>query len=162
MEKGGRAFFSLALKNIQLINIKYYILILNNSTMECVICLEDISCNDYCKFNCCNNSVHNTCLKSWVDKSITNNKKNVAKCFICSQKNSAIEHILMQHSCNANTSEIVNNNNNNYIIIDISANNINQTQTQSYIEIRSFLILKLIYTTLVISILFIGFLYLTL
>jgi hypothetical protein len=59
------------------------------------------------------------------------------------------------------TSEIVNNNNNNYIIIDISANNINNTQAQSYIELRSFLILKLIYTTLVISILFIGFLYLT-
>ena len=130
--------------------------------MECVICLEDISCNDYCKFNCCNNSVHNTCLKSWVDKSITHKKRNVAKCFICSQKNSAIEHILTQHSYNANTNEIVNNNNNNYIIIDISANNINQTQAQSYIEIRSFLILKLIYTTLAISILLIGFLYLTL
>jgi len=131
--------------------------------MECVICLEDISCNDYCKFNCCNNSVHNTCLKSWVDKSITNKKRNVAKCFICSQKNSAIEHILTQHSYNANANEIVNNNNNNnYIIIDISANNFNQTQTQAYIEIRSFFILKLIYTTLAISILLIGFLYLTL
>jgi hypothetical protein len=127
--------------------------------MECVICLEDISCNDYCKFNCCNNSVHNNCLKSWVDKSIKN--KNVANCFICSQKNSAIENIIMRHSCNYNTSEIVNNNNNNYIIIDISANNVNQTQSQAYIEVRSFLILKLIYTTLTIAILFIGFLYLT-
>ena len=127
--------------------------------MECVICLEDISCNDYCKFNCCNNSAHNICLKSWVDKSIKN--KNVANCFICSQKNSAIENIIALHSCNYNTSEIVNNNNNNYIIIDISSNNINNTQAQSYIEIRSFFILKLIYTTLVISILFIGFLYLT-
>jgi|APGre2960657444_1045066.scaffolds.fasta_scaffold86651_2 hypothetical protein len=135
--------------------------------MECVICLEDIYCNDYCKFNCCNNSVHNTCLKSWVDKSIK--KKNVAKCFICSQKNSAIENILTQHSCNANANAIAsateimnNNNNNNYIIIDISANNIIQTQAQAYIEIRSFLILKLIYTTLAIAILFISFLYLTL
>jgi hypothetical protein len=128
--------------------------------MECVICLEDIICNDYCKFNCCNNSVHNTCLKSWVDKSIKNT--NVANCFICSQKNNAIENIIRLHSYNANANEIVNNNNNNYIIIDISANNINQTQSQSYIEIRSFLILKLIYTTLVICILFIGFLYITL
>lgn len=127
--------------------------------MECVICLEDISCNDYCKFNCCNNSAHNICLKSWVDKSIKN--KNVANCFICSQKNSAIENIIALHSCNYNTSEIVNNNNNNYIIIDISANNINHTQAQSYIEIRSFFILKIIYTTLVICILFIGFLYIT-
>jgi hypothetical protein len=129
--------------------------------MECVICLEDISCNDYSKFNCCNNSAHNICLKSWVDKSIKN--KNVAKCFICSQKNSAIENIIALHSCNYNTSEIMNNNNNNnYIIIDISANNINNTQSQAYIEVRSFLILKLIYTTLTIAILFIGFLYLTL
>jgi hypothetical protein len=127
--------------------------------MECVICLEDISCNDYSKFNCCNNSVHNTCLKSWVDKSIKN--KNVAKCFICSQKNSAIENIITRHSCIA-TEILNNNNNNNYIIIDISANNVNQTQAQAYIEIRSFLILKLIYTTLAISILLIGFLYLTL
>jgi hypothetical protein len=125
--------------------------------MECVICLEDIICNDYCKFNCCNNSVHNICLKSWVDKSIKNT--NVAKCFICSQKNSAIENIIRLNSYNAN--EIMNNNNNNYIIIDISANNINQTQSQSYIEIWSFFILKLIYTTLVICILFIGFLYIT-
>jgi hypothetical protein len=128
--------------------------------MECVICLEDISCNDYCKFNCCNNSVHNNCLKSWVDKSIKNT--NVAKCFICNQKNNAIENIIRLNSYNANVNanEIVNNNNNNYIIIDISANNINQTQ--SYIEIRSFFILKLIYTILVICILFIGFLYITL
>ena len=129
--------------------------------MECVICLEDISCNDYCKFNCCNNSSHNSCLKSWVDKSIKTKNKNVAKCFICSQKNSAIENIITHHSCIA-TEILNNNNNNNYIIIDISANNVNQTQAQAYIEIRSFLILKLIYTTLAISILLIGFLYLTL
>jgi hypothetical protein len=123
--------------------------------MECVICLEDISCNDYCKFNCCNNSVHNTCLKSWVDKSIK--KTNVANCFICSQKNNAIENIIRLHSYNGN--ELVNNNNNNFIIIDISANNINRTH--SYVELRSFFILKLIYTTLLICILFIGFLYIT-
>jgi hypothetical protein len=123
--------------------------------MECVICLEDISCNDYCKFNCCNNSVHNTCLTSWVEKSIK--KTNVANCFICSQKNNAIENIIRLHSYNVN--EVVNNNNNNFIIIDISANNINQTH--SYVEISSFLILKLFYTTLLICILFIGFLYIT-
>uniref|UniRef100_A0A6C0D5C0 Uncharacterized protein n=1 Tax=viral metagenome TaxID=1070528 RepID=A0A6C0D5C0_9ZZZZ len=130
--------------------------------MECVICLEDIICNDYCKFNCCNNSVHNTCLKLWVDKSIKNT--TVAKCFICSQKNNAIENIirLNSYNSNANANEIVNNNNNNYIIIDISANNINQTRAQAYIEIRYFFILKLIYTTLVICILFIGFLYIKL
>jgi len=129
--------------------------------MECVICLEDISCNDYCKFNCCNNSVHNTCLKSWVDKSIKN--KNVAKCFICGQKNSAIENIITRHSCIA-TEILNNNNNNNYIIIDISANNLthSQSQSHSYIEVTAFFILKLIYITLAISILFIGFLYLTL
>ena len=128
--------------------------------MECVICLDDISCNDYCKFNCCNNSVHNTCLKSWVDKSIKN--KNVAKCFICSQKNYAIEHIITHKSYNANAGEIVNNNNNNnYIIIDISANAYSSIQTQTYIELRSLLILKLIYSTLTITILLLAFIYIS-
>jgi hypothetical protein len=125
--------------------------------MECVICLDDICCNDYSKFNCCNNSVHNVCLKSWVVKSI--NKKNVSKCFICSQKNDAIESIITHNSYNSN--EIINNNNNNnYIIIDISANNI--SQTQPYIESKSFFILKLIYSTLAISIMLLGFLYISL
>ena len=125
--------------------------------MECVICLEDICCNDYSKFNCCNNSAHNVCLKSWVVTNINN--KNVAKCFICSQKNEAIESIIM-HNTNTNTNELLNSNNNNFIIIDISTNNIRQIQP--YIESKYFFILKIIYSTSVILILLLGFIYISL
>ena len=123
--------------------------------MECVICLEDICGNDYSKFNCCNNSAHNVCLKSWVVTNINN--KNVANCFICSQKNEAIESIIMR---NTNSNELLNSNNNNFIIIDISTNNIRQIQP--YIESKYFFILKFIYSTLVILILLLGFLYISL
>ena len=127
--------------------------------MECVICLEDICGNDYSKFNCCNNSAHNVCLKSWVVTNINN--KNITKCFICSQKNEAIESIIMRNTnANANTNELLNSNNNNFIIIDISTNNIRQIQP--YIESKYFFILKFIYSTLVILILLLGFFYISL
>ena len=125
--------------------------------MECVICLEDICGNDYSKFNCCNNSAHNVCLKSWVVTNINN--KNVEKCFICSQKNEAIESIIMRNT-NTNSNELLNSNNNNFIIIDISTNNIRQIQP--YIESKYFFILKIIYSTLVILILLLGFIYISL
>ena len=123
--------------------------------MECVICLEDICGNDYSKFNCCNNSAHNVCLKSWVVTNINN--KNVSKCFICSQKNEAIESIVVH---NTNSNELLNSNNNNFIIIDISTNNIRQIQP--YIESKYFFILKIIYSTSVILILLLGFTYISL
>ena len=133
--------------------------------MECVICLDNITTNDYYKFNCCNNCVHSDCLKMWVVKNINN--KDISKCFICSQKNYAIENIIT-HLCH-NNDEIINSNNNhnnnnrnnnnntNYIIIDISANN---SQLQPYIESRPFFFLKIIYSISLLSILFLGFIYL--
>ena len=140
--------------------------------MECVICLEDISCNAYSKFNCCNNSVHNHCLNEWVVKNIDN--KNVAKCFICSQTNNAIKNILMLYcvdetnislsnnsvSNNSLSNNSVSNNNNyNYIIIDIS-NNI--LSIQPYIETRSFFFFKIFYSMFAVSILVLGFIYISL
>lgn len=124
--------------------------------MECVICLDAIICNDYYKFNCCNNCVHSSCLKTWVVKNINN--KDISKCFICSQKNYAIENIILHHCYNndeINNSNI-NNNNTNYIIIDISAN---RRQLQPYIESKPFFFLKIIYCISVFSILLLGFIY---
>ena len=127
--------------------------------MECIICLDDISSNDYSEFNCCNNSAHNSCLKSWVVKNIDN--KNISKCFICSQDNSAIKNIISLYSYNRD--EIINssisNNSTNYIIIDLSANN---REIQPYIENKSAFMLKIIYSTLVISLLLLGFIYISL
>ena len=145
--------------------------------MECVICLDDISCNAYSKFNCCNNSVHNHCLNEWVVKNIDN--KNVAKCFICSQTNNAIKNILMLYCVDEtnislsnnsvsnnslsnnslNNNSLSNNNNYNYIIIDIS-NNI--LSIQPYIETRSFFFFKIFYSMFAVSILVLGFIYISL
>jgi hypothetical protein len=132
--------------------------------MECVICLDDISCNDYCKFNCCNNSAHILCLNSWIVKNIDN--KNIHKCFICNQDNNAIKNIISLYSCNSD--EILNSNistisNTNIFIIDLSANNSQVIPyPQSYIETRSFCILKILYSSLAISILLLGFIYISL
>ena len=134
--------------------------------MECIICLDEINTNvnDNCKFNCCNNNAHNSCLIEWVVNNI--DKKDISKCFICSQKNNAIETIISHYA--HISSEIINNNNtstntnntnrSNYIIVDISTN---VSEQQNNIQIKSFLILKLIYSTLLISLLLLGFIYIS-
>jgi hypothetical protein len=131
--------------------------------MECVICLDDISCNDHCKFNCCNNSAHILCLNSWIINNIDN--KNIHKCFICNQDNNAIKNIMSLYSYNSDEIyEILNSNINNIsttniFIIDISGNN---SQTIPYANTRSLCILKIIYSSLAISILLVGFIYISL
>jgi hypothetical protein len=131
--------------------------------MECVICLDDISCNDHCKFNCCNNSAHILCLNSWIVKNIDN--KNIHKCFICNQDNNAIKNIMSLYSYNSDEiNEILNSNINNIsttniFIIDISGNS---SQTIPYANTRSFCIFKIIYSSLAISILLVGFIYISL
>jgi hypothetical protein len=129
--------------------------------MECVICLDDISCNDYCKFNCCNNSAHIVCLNSWIVQNINN--KNVHKCFICNQDNNALKNIISLYTFN--NDEIINNaiSNTNIFIIDLSANNSQVIPyPRSYIETKSFCILKILYSSLAISILLLGFIYISL
>jgi len=95
-------------------------------TKECVICLNDISINDYYTLTCCKNDVHIYCLNDWVDKNIT--KKNISKCFICSQENSIIETMVSYNKRNHNnitvidydtTNNITNDNNsiNNEIVL---------------------------------------------
>jgi hypothetical protein len=129
--------------------------------MECVICLDDISCNDYCKFNCCNNSAHIVCLNSWIVQNINN--KNIHKCFICNQDNNALKNIISLYTFN--NDEIINNaiSNTNIFIIDLSANNSQVIPyPRSYIETKSFCILKILYSSLAISILLLGFIYISL
>ena len=156
--------------------------------MECVICLDAIICNDYYKFNCCNNCVHSSCLKTWVVKNINN--KDISKCFICSQKNYAIENIILHHcynndeinnsndsnnNNNSNDSNNSNNNNNNDSNDSNNSNNSNinnnntnyiiidisaaRRQLQPYIESKPFFFLKIIYCISVFSILLLGFIY---
>jgi hypothetical protein len=101
-------------------------------TIECVICLNDISINELYTLTCCKNNVHIYCLNNWVSKNITN--KNISKCFICSQENSIIETIVSYNKYipvnNNNTNAIIHNHNNdndynNDNSIIIRNNNIN-------------------------------------
>jgi hypothetical protein len=84
---------------------------------ECVICLNDISNNDNCTLTCCRNVVHISCINNWVKKNIY--KKNISRCFICSQENSTIQNIVSHNNDNevfidyGDTISITNNNNNN-------------------------------------------------
>ena len=88
---------------------------------ECLICLSDVSTNEFITLNCCKNSVHIYCLNAWIDKNIT--KKNISKCFICSQENSIIETMVSYNSIIVNTNDNTNDNNN--ITNDNNNTNIN-------------------------------------
>ena len=87
-------------------------------TIECMICLNDISCNDHFTLTCCKNDVHIYCLNDWIHKNIT--KKNISKCFICSQENSILQDIVSYNS------PILKENTNSSNIINDSTNNINE------------------------------------
>ncbi len=110
-------------------------------TKECVICLNDIVINDYYTLTCCKNDVHICCLNDWVDKNIT--KKNISKCFICSQENSIIETMVSYNKSSHNNNITVNtndyddtnsitNDNNNNINNEIVLYNDNHMLTISY------------------------------
>jgi len=78
-------------------------------TIECVICLNDISCNDHFTLTCCKNNVHISCLNDWVHQNIT--KKNIAKCFICSQENIILQDIVTYNTSRLNPNFITNHSN---------------------------------------------------
>ena len=101
-------------------------------TIECMICLNDISCNDHFTLTCCKNDVHIYCLNDWIHKNIT--KKNISKCFICSQENSILQDIVSYNSPilkeNTNSSNIINDSTNN--INEIVIHNDNNFTTIAY------------------------------
>ena len=101
-------------------------------TIECMICLNDISCNDHFTLTCCKNDVHIYCLNDWIHKNIT--KKNISKCFICSQENTILQDIVSYNSpilkVNTNSSNIINDSTNN--INEIVIHNDNNFTTIAY------------------------------
>ena len=101
-------------------------------TIECMICLTDISCNDYITLTCCKNDVHIYCLNDWIHQNIT--KKNISKCFICSQENIILQDIVSYNSpilkLNTNSSNIINDSTNN--INEIVIHNDNNFTTIAY------------------------------
>ena len=112
--------------------------------LECVICLNDISSNDNCILTCCKNNVHIYCLNDWIQKNIS--KKNISKCFICSQENLIIEDIVSYNkkdelvitTISSNTNSINNeivlfNDNNNMLTISY---NIDKRLYYLYISIK--------------------------
>jgi len=126
--------------------------------IECVICLNDISSNDHCILTCCKNNVHIYCLNDWIRKNIS--KKNISKCFICSQKNVIIEDIVSYNRDNelgidySTTNSITNNNNN--INNEIVLFNNNNMLSVAYIDKRLYYLyisIKLIFLIFVSTIL---------
>ena len=101
-------------------------------TIECMICLNDISCNDHFTLTCCKNDVHIYCLNDWIHQNIT--KKNISKCFICSQENIILQDIVSYNSpiikLNTNSSNIINDSTNN--INEIVIHNDNNFTTIAY------------------------------
>jgi len=124
--------------------------------VECVICLNDISVNDHFTLICCKNDVHIYCLNDWVNKNIT--KKNISKCFICSQENSMIETMVSYNKIsNTNTgiivdydynNSIINHNNNEIILVNDTnmldiAYNIDKRLHCLFISIKLFFLVSL-------------------
>jgi hypothetical protein len=100
---------------------------------ECLICLSDISTNEFITLNCCKNSVHIYCLNAWINKNIT--KKNISKCFICSQENSIIETMVSYNSIivNTNDNNNINNDNNNINNDNNNITNVNNSITNEIV-----------------------------
>ena len=132
--------------------------------MECIICLNEISINDYYNLNCCNNNVHIICLNKWIKNNI--NKKDISKCFICSQDNDIIYDITSFNNNNNNDDNNNNNNNNNDddIIINVANqsnvllidNNItnNNVTSNNKCKYYIFIITKFLYLSGFISLIF--------
>jgi hypothetical protein len=118
---------------------------------ECVICLSEIVINDYYTLTCCRNDVHIYCLNDWIKKNIA--KKNISKCFICSQENSIIETMVSYNSTTNNTydNNSINNDNNSINNDNNSINNDNNSINNDNNSINNEIILYNDNHTLTIS-----------
>ena len=80
--------------------------------IECLICYNEITNNDFVILECCNNYTHLSCLNNWISFNI-NNITDISSCFYCKQPNIIIN-------------DITNNYTNNYTLpqhtIDLSHN----------------------------------------
>lgn len=61
--------------------------------MECIICFENTSINNYTKLECCKQIVHPECLEKWIKFNI-NKITDISYCFYCKQKNNNIDYII--------------------------------------------------------------------
>ena len=103
--------------------------------MECIICLTDISINDFYKLICCNNDVHIKCINEWIHSNINN--KDISKCFICSQKNDIIQDIVSMNN------NIYFHNNQSNIYIDMEQDIDNQNNITEVNIINNDLYIKI-------------------
>ena len=103
--------------------------------MECIICLTDISINDFYKLICCNNDVHIKCINEWIHSNINN--KDISKCFICSQKNNIIQDIVSMNN------NIYFHNNQSNIYIDMEQDIDNQNNITEVNIINNDLYIKI-------------------
>ena len=61
--------------------------------MECIICYEDVSHNDFIIFVCCQQTTHITCLQNWVLYNLHSNS-DISLCIYCKSHNIYIHNII--------------------------------------------------------------------
>ena len=61
--------------------------------MECIICYEDVSHNDFIIFDCCQQTTHITCLQDWVRYNLHSNS-DISLCIYCKTHNIYIHNII--------------------------------------------------------------------
>ena len=78
--------------------------------MECIICLNDVSYNDYIILDCCKKIVHISCINNWIQSNINSNTE-IDKCFYCKKENECITNII--HNISISNETINDNDNDN-------------------------------------------------
>jgi len=95
--------------------------------MECIICFNDVSYNDYIQMECCNQLVHINCLTIWISSNIVKNTE-ITKCFYCRSSSELIENIMHDTNIVQNNhlllENISDNTNINIDIANIDSNDI--------------------------------------
>ena len=61
--------------------------------MECIICYEDVSHNDFIIFDCCQQTTHINCLQNWVLYNLHSNS-DISLCIYCKTHNIYIHNII--------------------------------------------------------------------
>jgi hypothetical protein len=109
--------------------------------MECIICFENTSINNYTQLECCKQIVHNECLEKWIKNNI-NTITDISYCFYCKQKNNNIDYII----------NIIDNSNvnNNIIIETLETNNITMLQYNNRYKYIIIVIVVILMITIII------------
>ena len=122
--------------------------------MECIICLNDVSFNDYIILVSCKKTVHISCINNWIESNIHSNTE-IDKCFYCKKENECITNII--HNISVSNEYASGNDNdsehsNNTYIITIPINRDECHIIKGVLNICLFLFMAIVVFTLGLSI----------